>query len=171
MVNIPYGSSCLTLTVIAIERYVAVCQPLRFKELKDRIKWIIPSIWLLSIAVYFPLIYFCGSKQHKENDQLTCDCIDRWPSLIAKNSYGIFIVFVFYILPLFVVTGFYSNVIRKLQVAPPGAGQASVELHENRRRVVKMLLVTIAMYFILWTPYNVLYLLKQLEVDYRSIYS
>ena len=173
MVNIPYGSSVLTLTVIAYERYCVVCKPMHFPDVKDRLKWIIPSIWLMSFSIYFPTLYYCGSRpdEDKADNQLSCDCTHKWPSLRSKNIYGICIVMLLYAVPLITVTGFYSAVIRRLREVLPGEGEGTISTYQARQGVVKMLLVTIAVFFVGWTPYNVLYLLKRLEVDFRSVYS
>jgi hypothetical protein len=170
MVNIPYSSSVLTLTVIAIERYCAVCKPLTFHDFKARIKYIIPSIWLASVIIYFPTLYYCGVRWNTDEDQLSCDCTYRWPSLRAKNIYGVFIVIALYLVPLIVISGFYFHVIQRLRVAPPGESESSMAVHRSRRGVVKMLLVTIVVFFLSWTPYNILYFLKRIEYDYRNVY-
>ena len=116
MVNIPYGSSCLTIAVISFERYCAICRPMDVLDcVKERLKYIVPSIWLLSITIYFPTLYFCGQNQMSEGDQLSCDCTYRWPSLKAKNIYGVGIVVVLYVMPLTVASYFYSNVVRRLK--------------------------------------------------------
>ena len=116
MVNIPYGSSCLTIAFISFERYCAICRPMEVLDcFKERLKYIIPSIWLLSITIYFPTLYFCGKNQMSEGDQLSCDCTYRWPSLKAKNIHGIGIVVVLYVMPLTVASCFYSVVIRRLK--------------------------------------------------------
>ena len=115
MVNIPYGSSCLTITFIAFERYCAICKPMEIDCIRERLKYIIPSIWLLSIAIYFPTLYFCGQNRMNEGDQLSCDCTYRWPSLKAKNIHGIGIVVALYVIPLTVASCFYTVAVRRLK--------------------------------------------------------
>jgi neuropeptide FF receptor 2 len=90
--------------------------------------------------------------------------------LRAKNIYGVFVVIALYLVPLIVICGFYFKVIKRLQAAPPGESEASMTAHRTRRGVVKMLLVTIVVFFLSWTPYNILYFLKRIEYDYRSVY-
>ena len=82
---------------------------------KERLKYIIPSIWLLAFTVYFPTLYFCGKNLMSEEDQLSCDCTYRWPSLKAKNIYGICIVVVLYVIPFTVASCFYTVVVRRLK--------------------------------------------------------
>ena len=50
-----------------------------------------------------------------EEDQLSCDCTYRWPSLKAKNVYGICIVVVLYVIPFAVASCFYTVVVRRLK--------------------------------------------------------
>ena len=157
--------------MVGFERYCAVCKPMRFQDVKKRIKWIIPSIWLTSFIIFSPTIYFCSSRVNQDNNQLSCDCTFNWPSLRAKNIYGIFIVIVLYVIPLLTIIAFYSNVIRQLRQPPPGEDHGNMAAHRSRQGVVKMLFVTLVVFFVSWTPYNVLYFLKRLQVDYRSIYA
>lgn len=170
MVNIPYSASVLTLIVIAIERYCVVCRPLRFRDLKSRLKYIIPIIWVASITIYLPTLIYCGERWNSEEDQLSCDCTHRWPSLEAKNIYGIFIVVVLYLVPLLIISVFYYHVIQRLRAPPPGHEASVAAALRSRRQLVRMLLVTIVVFFLSWTPYNILYFLKRVEYDYRKVY-
>lgn len=167
--NVPYGTSVLTLAVIAYERYCAVCKPMSCEDVKQRIKWIIPSTWLISIAIYSPMIYFCGSRVD-ENNQLSCNCVYRWPTVQTHDIYGMFIFVATYAVPLTAIIAFYFLVIRRLREGPPGESVGNVAAYQSRRGVVKMLLITMVLFFVSWTPYNVLYLLKKFQVDFRRIY-
>ena len=142
---------------------------MHFHDVKDRIKWIIPSIWIISIGIYSPMIYYCGSRVG-ENNQLSCNCVYRWPSLRTHDIYGIFIFVALYAIPLVTIIGFYSAVIRRLREVIPGEGEGNISTYQSRQGVVKMLLVTIVLFFVSWTPYNVLFLLKKFQVNFRSIY-
>jgi hypothetical protein len=171
MYNIPYGASVLTLIFIAYERYCAVCKPVYFNDFKQKIRWFVPLLWLASVCIYIPTITYCGSRMDKEKNQLTCDCTERWPSLRAKNIYGIGLVMVLYVIPLVVISRLYFVVIRRLRRSIPGEHHGTDTTYQSRQGVVKMLLVTVVLFFVSWTPYNVLYFLKRIEYDYRGIYT
>ena len=170
MYNIPYGASVLTLTFISYERYCAVCKPAYFNNFKTRIAWFVPMIWLASICIYIPTLTYCGLRMDTNKNQLACDCMERWPSLRAKNIYGIGLVVILYVLPLAIISRLYFAVIRRLRRSMPGEHHGTAAAYQSRQGVVKMLLVTIVLFFVSWTPYNVLYFLKRIEYDYRGIY-
>ncbi|XP_046862986.1 trissin receptor-like [Xenia sp. Carnegie-2017] len=65
----------------------------------------------------------------------------------------------------------YLLVIRKLRQPIPGEDAGTTITYQSRQGVVKMLLVTIALFFVSWTPYNILYFLKRIKYDFRSVYS
>ncbi|XP_046853215.1 uncharacterized protein LOC124446396 isoform X3 [Xenia sp. Carnegie-2017] len=65
----------------------------------------------------------------------------------------------------------YLLVIRKLRQPIPGEDAGTTITYQSRQGVVKMLLVTIASFFVSWTPYNILYFLKRIKYDFRSVYS
>ncbi|XP_046862338.1 tachykinin-like peptides receptor 86C [Xenia sp. Carnegie-2017] len=171
LLNIPYASSCITVAIISFERYCAICRPLTtLTYFKERLKYIVPSIWITAVVVYFPTLYFCGHNLHKKGDQLSCDCTYRWPSLKAKNIYGIGIVLFFYVVPCMVASSLYFTIIRRLRKTIPGVGGNNAALYSSRRSVIRMLLISLIVFIIAWTPYNVLYTLKRLEINFRSIY-
>ena len=170
MYNIPYGTSVLTLIFIAYERYCAVCKPAYFNEFKGRVRWFVPLAWLASACMNIPNIVYCGIRTDTKKNQLTCDCTERWPSLRAKSIYGIGVVVVLYVLPLVVTSRLYFLVIRRLRRSIPGEQQGTVTAYQSRQGVVKMLLVCVVLFFVAWTPYNVLFFLKRLQYDYRRIY-
>lgn len=170
MYNIPYGTSVLTLIFIAYERYCVICKPVYFNEFKRRIIWFNPLIWLASVCIYIPSIIYCGLRMDTKKNQLTCDCTERWPSLRAKSIYGIGLVVVLYVMPLVIISRLYFLVIRRLRRSIPGEQQGTVMTYQSRQGIVKMLLVSVVLFFVSWTPYNVLFFLKRLEYDYRKIY-
>ena len=168
--NIPYGASVLTLIFISYERYCAVCKPVYFNDVKKKIRWFLPLIWLVGICIYIPSIIYCGLRMDTKKNQLTCDCTERWPSLRVKNIYGIGLVVVLYLLPLVIISRLYFVVIRRLRQSIPGEQEGTVTTYQSRQGIVKMLLVTVVLFFVSWTPYNVLFFLKRIEYDYRRIY-
>ncbi|XP_046853208.1 gastrin/cholecystokinin type B receptor-like isoform X2 [Xenia sp. Carnegie-2017] len=174
MNNIPYGASVLTLGVIAYDRYCAVCKSVSFGDGRSvkRILWFVPLTWLVSVCIYIPTLIYCGLRvDTKDKNQLTCDCTEQWPSLRAKNIYGIGIVVLLYVVPLIFICRLYLLVIRKLRQPIPGEDAGTTITYQSRQGVVKMLLVTIASFFVSWTPYNILYFLKRIKYDFRSVYS
>ena len=46
--------SVLTLTVIAVERYYAICHPLHFKTTTHRVRTIIIVVWIISLVIIMP---------------------------------------------------------------------------------------------------------------------
>ncbi|XP_028406196.1 substance-K receptor-like [Dendronephthya gigantea] len=153
MFNIPYAVSVLTLTLIAYERYCAICKPVFFTEVKHRVRCIIPAIWLVSICVFIPTIIYCGLRMDTKKNQLTCDCTQRWPSLRSMNTYGIFLVVLLYVIPLVIISRLYFVVIRRLRRPIPGEQHGTVTTYQSRQGI-----------------YNVLYFLKRIEYDFRRIY-
>jgi len=46
--------SVLTLTVISVERYYAICHPFHFKTTPRRARTMIVVVWIISLVIIFP---------------------------------------------------------------------------------------------------------------------
>ena len=54
MQGVSVSVSVMTLTAISVERYYAICHPLKFKATLRRARVTIAVIWLLSIIILLP---------------------------------------------------------------------------------------------------------------------
>ncbi|XP_004708562.3 olfactory receptor 10AG1-like [Echinops telfairi] len=127
------GTECLLLTVMAYDRYVAICHPLHYSLIMNHrlcIQLVIGS-WITGIPVQIGQTYknfslpFCGSKQI---NHFFCDifpilnlvCVDTF-----ENEMFIYMVSVFFgIVPFLLILVSYSKIISTILKLPSAKSQA-----------------------------------------------
>ena len=165
--GISIGVSVLTLLAISIDRFLAIHFPLKARIIfsKAKVKMMVVCIWIISIAIATPMAII----NNLENEPIFADysiqmCQESWPSLGAKNIYNISIFLFFYLLPLASMVAAYSKIARTLWNGDGSLHQTSrggsmrdqaAKLIRGRRRVVKMLMLLVVMFALLWLPYHV----------------
>ena len=137
--------SVQSLVVIAIDRFFAIVLPYK-KQLRNptTCHCIICLIWVISIAVFSPYIYF-----------MTSDGSSCYTTMTEDKVRG-FIVFAFVILrvfPLVTLVSLYSMIVVKLrkQKQPGNIGHKQQERRRKRNlRITKILISAVFLFFCGW---------------------
>ncbi|CAB3387941.1 Hypothetical predicted protein [Cloeon dipterum] len=169
--------SIFTLTTIAVRRYRAVAKPLKVSRWQAR--FTIITIWAAGIVLAMPMIITLQVREvpiSNSNPHLTkpfCDFVGV-PFEVLK-WYRRLVVGTQYFLPLVIIIVMYVLLARRLWGAqPPGnaQNQRDATLLRNKKRVIKMLVVVVALFALCWLPlqtYNVLQDIFPKINEYRYI--
>ena len=158
--------SVVTHTVLALERHRAIVAPFKPKLSRAKVKLVIPLTWLACyIAVAVPYIVFL--KYEPSPDTQTGFCyLEFPPEEIYRISYAMCLVVFFIITPLVIQATAYVRIIKFLQ--------AKEEIQENdrsftdhalqrrnsqRKRLVKMLVISMVVFQVCYLPRGVLMLM------------
>ena len=168
ILDIFLGVSLLSLAVISLDRYFGICKGglSNAGERTARASVILPLIWLAAAVVYLPMTIAC--EKSKKPGSLACDCHSKWPEQKHYAMYSFFVTFFIYIIPFTSMGVCYFKICRKLwgdrdeMIASDPSG--------TKKKCIKMLVATTSIFFIAWTPYNCLYVLKKLEVINPKIF-
>ena len=148
--------SCITITVLAVERYHALLKPFRngLRLREDNIKKAIAYIWGASVLESFPLIFF------KEWSKTYETCIGPWTFHLNQGSKACVIFdLVIYFVQLAIMIYCYGFLIRGLYFTNTLCRDTDGERNsEKKKLVITFLLVTIV-FFIGHTPALVSYVI------------
>ncbi|XP_074543514.1 opioid receptor, delta 1a [Halichoeres trimaculatus] len=161
-------TSIFTLTMMSVDRYIAVCHPVRALEFRTPVKakMINVLIWVLSSAIGVPIMVMAVTKVSESGKTV---CMLKFPDpdwywdTVTKIC-----VFIFaFVVPVLVITICYGLMILRLRSVRLLSG--SKEKDRNMRRITRMVLVVVAAFIICWTPIHIFIIVKTMvEIDSRN---
>ncbi|KAK2159647.1 hypothetical protein LSH36_149g05012, partial [Paralvinella palmiformis] len=106
--------SVLTLCCISVERYYAICRPLKFKATAARTRLLLIMTWVVAIVIVTPELVALDTFQNKpDNSVLLTSCRSTW-TYFQQTAYQIFQMIAFFILPFVLMFVFYIQIARCL---------------------------------------------------------
>ncbi|MGH0129762.1 UNVERIFIED_CONTAM: hypothetical protein FKN15_059446 [Acipenser sinensis] len=175
------ASSC-SITAFTIERYIAICHPIKAQFLctLSRAKKIIISVWTFTSCYCVMWFYLSDTKQNNYVNMTVVVCAYK----VSRNLYLpiYFLDFsIFYVVPLMLATVLYGLIARILFFNPipsdpkvntqklrnatshknkifnsKASSRCSSSTATSRRQVTKMLAVVVILFALLWMPYRTL---------------
>lgn len=117
--------SILTLTAISVDRYLIICDPIKFRTLQSPSRTIIVLIliWVVSCFIMSPLLFvFKYIEEVVEVDHATITeysvavskCFENWHSIKVKIVYEFFLGLVLLILPIGLMTFSFVKISKTL---------------------------------------------------------
>ncbi|XP_078611754.1 QRFP-like peptide receptor [Branchiostoma floridae x Branchiostoma japonicum] len=161
------STSVLTLTVVSLDRYMAICYPLRAKVLstKSRVKRCVLATWVVSASIMLPIAIFSEIEVKHIVYPVQLDlvlCTEKWPSTALKKGYDLALFAVLLVLPLGTMCVTYREIALKLWrrdtvfQAKRGAHcrmNSKNDVMHGRRRVVTVFMALTAFFALSWVPY------------------
>lgn len=157
-----YGS-ILSLTCLAVFRYVVVIKPLLAARLQQKIWGIMAcsAVWVIAAAEITPML----TKISTEKCEKKTYCLDfaSTEPVSAVRPYGWVLMALGFLLPLVVVSMCYIRMVKQLASGP----HTSSPCRRRARRVTVLILVVFVACFL---PYHILRTLR-IETRYRQVAS
>uniref|UniRef100_A0A673W8R7 Gastrin/cholecystokinin type B receptor n=1 Tax=Salmo trutta TaxID=8032 RepID=A0A673W8R7_SALTR len=172
--------STFSLVAIAIERYSAICNPLKSRvwQTHSHAYRVIAAIWVLSLVMMVPYPVFSHLKSFPKPDRTMGHmCRLEWPSVGVEQTWYMLLLLILFFIPGVVIIVAYGLISRELyrgmkfeldqnrensdndgcyiQIPkkPP-----SMELNTSeakllaKKHVIRMLIVTAILFFLCWMP-------------------
>ncbi|XP_011049457.1 PREDICTED: orexin receptor type 1-like [Acromyrmex echinatior] len=170
--------SILTLTFISIDRWYAICFPLRFKSTTARAKTAIIVIWLISLLFDIPelLVLHTVPSNSRVQTILFTQCVCAW-SQESQTTFTIVKLIFLYTMPLLFMSVAYWQIVRVLwksdipghnlstricrstEIPLSGGGNPEGQLR-SRRKAAKMLVAVVITFAICFFPVHLLSILR-----------
>ncbi|XP_030829727.1 neuropeptides capa receptor isoform X2 [Strongylocentrotus purpuratus] len=181
-------TTVLHITAFTIERYVAICHPMKAKAFistSRAIKFII-AIWILSFLISIPLALSYHLKEGCDGieESTVCQTTDEMENRV--NHFYVFSATFLFLLPMTLIIVLYSLIARvlfgvniKVPMRRSSSTKGRCRVNGNlkakedkedqvitmRKQVVKMLVVIAASFFICWFPFHLIRILPFFNLD------
>ncbi|XP_046675065.1 neuropeptide CCHamide-2 receptor-like [Homalodisca vitripennis] len=158
-------ATVLTLTAVSVERYYAIVHPIE-RYLSTQRFTIVANllVWMVAVLVSIPKFVSSGIRQEQLNGTrgytivLRCAFVSESP---AARYFSLTQFIMFYVIPFFVVVSMYRTVSRRLlensrQMFSRLSTAGQLRQANLNSKVVMMVKVLSAIFFVSFLPYNVL---------------
>ncbi|XP_048831670.1 prolactin releasing hormone 2 receptor [Brienomyrus brachyistius] len=163
----------LSLTAIAVDRYVVVAYPIR-RRLGRRFCWsLVVGIWVCALALSVPTGLHTGYLDLSEAGHHMAICEEFWQGQErGRLIYSCAVLLLSYFVPLAAVSVSYCAISHHLRRrSMPGAVAASSreKWGRKKRKTFQLLLVSVLCFAFSWLPLQVVNLIRDLDPDFSIL--
>ncbi|KAL3090851.1 hypothetical protein niasHS_007226 [Heterodera schachtii] len=175
-------ASILTITCFSVERWLAICFPLRIKIFStlDRAVKVIVAVWLCAFLAASPVLSIVVVNKLPVPDWATDQpwlplvssdgqlligtetCAMDFMRPFAQRNF-IFIAFtIFFLLPALLITLVYFHIVYRLCASGDRSltAESAKQKTRSRKSLLKILVSVVVMFFLCWLPFHVQRLLS-----------
>ncbi|KAM6956112.1 mu-type opioid receptor isoform 2-T2 [Aplochiton taeniatus] len=160
-------TSIFTLTTMSIDRYIAVCHPIKALDFRTPRNAKIVNVcnWILSSAIGLPVMFMAATTvpyhgKYDTSGMIDCTLIFPHPTWYWETLLKICVFIFAFIMPVLIITVCYGLMILRLKSVRMLSG--SKEKDRNLRRITRMVLVVVAVFIVCWTPIHIFVIIKAL---------
>ncbi|XP_060562096.1 QRFP-like peptide receptor [Ruditapes philippinarum] len=153
--------SILTMLAVTFERYNALCHPFKHRmasTISATVKTII-GIWIIGTILTLPFLIMTEHEDAMFYDGSPIKVCRTKVNEMWRYCYTIFLFIAFFVLPFFILIGFYARIIKQLMSDKLKSlaqnDRPAVNALRSRRQVVQMLIFIIVLFFVTLFPIRV----------------
>ncbi|XP_074844551.1 somatostatin receptor type 4 [Carettochelys insculpta] len=153
-------TSVFCLTVLSLDRYIAVVHPLRAATYRrPRVaKMVNGGVWLVSLLVASPIPIFAGTATTHDGRAVACNLL--WPSPAWSAAFVIYTTVLGFLLPVLAMSLCYLLIVGKMRAVAERVGWQQRRRSEGK--LTRLVLIVVAMFVLCWMPFYVVQLVNLL---------
>lgn len=164
-------TSIFCLTVMSIDRYLAVVHPIRSSKWRrpQVAKVVNGTVWALSFLVVLPVVIFANIQRAGG----TCNIAWPQPANIWSAAFIIYTATVGFFCPLLIICLCYLLIVFKIRSSGKKVHATSTKRRKSERKVTHMVVIVVAVFVFCWLPFyalNIINLLVSLPSEYQGLY-
>ncbi|XP_013869312.1 nociceptin receptor [Austrofundulus limnaeus] len=164
-------TSTFTLTVMSMDRYVAVCHPVKALDMRTphKAKVVNICVWVLASVFGVPAMVLGNVEVEREHNIVECILAIPEPKTHWEPVFGTCVFLFSFLIPVAIISICYSLMVKRLRNVRILSG--SKEKDRNLRRITRMVLVVVAVFVVCWTPIQIMVLAQCLGLNLSSLYT
>ncbi|XP_051027238.1 delta-type opioid receptor [Acomys russatus] len=146
-------TSIFTLTMMSVDRYIAVCHPVRALDFRTpaKAKLINICIWVLASGVGVPIMVMAVTRPR--DGAVVCMLQFPSPSWYWDTVTKICVFLFAFVVPILIITVCYGLMLLRLRSVRLLSG--SKEKDRSLRRITRMVLVVVGAFVVCWAPIHI----------------
>ncbi|XP_059680052.1 motilin receptor [Gavia stellata] len=152
-------STILHITALTVERYFAICFPLKAKVVvtKCRVKVVIGVLWAFAFLSASPFFFLVGVEQPDNHTAFSRECKPT-PQAVESGLLAtmFWVTTSYFVLPLICLNVLYGFIGRELWRSNTRLrGPNTVLREKGHRQTIKILAVVVLAFVICWLPFHI----------------
>ncbi|XP_058628021.1 somatostatin receptor type 5 [Onychostoma macrolepis] len=154
--SISQFTSTFCLTVMSIDRYMAVVHPIRSTRWRrpSVAKVINSMVWALSCLLTLPVIIYCDVQPELN----TCNLSWPEPRDVWSTAFILYTAILGFFCPLLVICLCYLLIVIKVKSAGARAGLS--KRRKSEKKVTRMVVIIVVVFVMCWLPFFILNILN-----------
>ncbi|XP_059111875.1 delta-type opioid receptor [Peromyscus eremicus] len=146
-------TSIFTLTMMSVDRYIAVCHPVKALDFRTpaKAKLINICIWVLASGVGVPIMVMAVTRPR--DGAVVCMLQFPSPSWYWDTVTKICVFLFAFVVPILIITVCYGLMLLRLRSVRLLSG--SKEKDRSLRRITRMVLVVVGAFVVCWAPIHI----------------
>ncbi|XP_036392516.1 7 transmembrane receptor domain-containing protein [Megalops cyprinoides] len=165
-------ASALSLTAIAVDRYVVVAHPIRRRISLRCCAAVALAVWALALALATPPSLNTRYLDLRPSGLELVVCEEFWPGAgRIRLLYSCFMLLASYMVPLLSVSVSYCAITTHLRhrYLPGAPSHSQQRWNKKRRKTFSLLVASVLAFALCWLPLQALNLILDLDGDFRIV--
>lgn len=150
-------TSIFCLTVLSVDRYVAVVHPIKAARYRRPTvaKIVNVCVWGLSLIVILPIIVFADTVPAQDGG---VDCNFLWPEAVWSEAFVVYTFLLGFLLPVGAICLCYCLMVARMRAVGLKAGW--LQRRRSEKKITRMVLLVVAVFVLCWMPFYVVQLIS-----------